>query len=108
MTSSEARRYDAIVIGGGHNGIVAATVMARSGRKVLLAEAASELGGGARTEEFAPGFRVSLAHLVNRLHPEVIAALDLGRHGLDLSTGAMAPSVALSDEGDPLTLLGAY
>ena len=94
MTSSEARQYDAVVIGGGHNGIVAAAVLAKSGRKVLLVEAANELGGAARTEEFAPGFRTSLAHVLNRLHPEVIAALDLGRHGLDLSTAAMAPSVA--------------
>ena len=77
MTSSEARRYDAVVIGGGHNGLVCAAVLARSGRKVLLVEAANELGGAARTEEFAPGFRVSLAHVLNRLHPEVITALDL-------------------------------
>ena len=59
MTSSEPRQgYDAVVIGGGHNGLVCAAVLARSGRKVLLLEAGDELGGAARTEEFAPGFRV--------------------------------------------------
>jgi phytoene dehydrogenase-like protein len=108
MTSSEARQYDAVVIGGGHNGIVAAAVLARSGRKALLLEAASELGGAARTHEFAPGFRASMAHVLNRLHPEVTAALDLGRHGLDLSAAGLAPSVALSAEGKPLVLNGAY
>src|SRR4051794_20364487 len=106
MTSSE--RYDAVVIGGGHNGIVAATVLARSGRKALLVEAASDVGGAARTHEFAPGFRASMAHVLNRLHPEVIAALELGRHGLDLSAATLAPSIALSLDASPLTLNGAY
>jgi phytoene dehydrogenase-like protein len=113
MTSSEgaktvARSYDAVIIGGGHNGLVCATMLAKSGRKVLVVEAADELGGAARTEEFAPGFRVSLAHVLNRLHPEVIKALDLEKHGLALSTAALAPSVALSTDGKPLTLHGAY
>src|SRR5262245_7027228 len=113
MTSSEVmkasgKRYDAIVIGGGHNGLVCATMLGKSGRKVLVIEAANELGGAARTEEFAPGFRVSLAHMLNRLHPEVIKALDLEKHGLVLSQAALAPSVALSADGKPLTLSGAY
>ena len=56
MTSSEPRSYDAIVIGGGHNGLVCAAMLGKSGRKVLLLEAAGELGGAARTQEFAPGF----------------------------------------------------
>ena len=56
----------------------------KSGRKVLVLEAASELGGAARTEEFAPGFRVSsIAHVLNRLHPEVVKTLELERHGLN-------------------------
>ena len=105
MTSSEGKRYDAVIIGGGHNGLVCAAVLAKTGRKVLVVEAGSELGGAARTEEFTPRFRASMAHILNRLHPEVIRALELEKHGLKL--GAPAPSVALSEER-PLALLGAY
>ncbi len=101
--------YDAIVIGGGHNGLVCAALLAKSGRKVVLLEAASELGGAARTEEFAPGFRVSsVAHLLNRLHPEVVGALDLEKHGLSLAVQPPVPSLSLSAKDGPLILAGAY
>ncbi|MFN3548728.1 MAG: phytoene desaturase family protein [Mesorhizobium sp.] len=108
MTSSDAARFDAIVIGGGHNGLACAAALGRTGRKVLVLEAGPAFGGAAGTHEFAPGFRVSsLAHILNRLHPEMVAALSLQRHGLAFSTGPM-PSVALSAAGDPLVLEGAY
>ncbi|RUV01440.1 NAD(P)/FAD-dependent oxidoreductase, partial [Mesorhizobium sp. M1A.F.Ca.IN.020.03.2.1] len=107
MTSSEAN-WDAIVIGGGHNGLVAAATLAKSGRKVLLLEAGKEVGGAARTEEFAPGFRASsVAHLLNRLHPDVVKTLELERHGLKIERGDFVPSIALSKDG-PLVLHGAY
>jgi phytoene dehydrogenase-like protein len=108
MTSSDATKWDAVVIGGGHNGLVAAAVLAGSGRKVLLLEADAELGGAARTHEFHPGFRVSsVAHVLNRLHPDVVKALELERHGLSLE-GRSMPSVALSTEAGPAVLRGAY
>lgn len=101
--------HDVIVIGGGHNGLVCAALLARSGRKVLLLEAAPELGGGARTEEFAPGFRVSsVAHLLNRLHPDVVSELSLERHGLAMEPGIHIPSISLSAKEGPLVLAGAY
>ncbi|CAN7151954.1 phytoene desaturase family protein [Mesorhizobium sp. LjNodule214] len=100
--------FDAIIIGGGHNGLVAAATLAKGGRKVLVLEAADDVGGAARTEEFAPGFRVSsVAHVLNRLHPDVVKTLELERHGLQVARGDFVPTVALS-KGGPLVLYGAY
>ncbi len=76
---------------------------------MLVLEAASEIGGAARTEEFAPGFRVSsVAHVLNRLHPEVIKSLELEKHGLEISSADHLPSISLSAKDGPLTLTGAY
>ena len=76
---------------------------------MLVLEAAGDIGGAARTEEFAPGFRVSsIAHLLNRLHPDVVTTLELEKHGLQLARSAFVPSVALSTDGPPLVLHGAY
>ena len=101
--------FDAIVIGGGHNGLVAAATLGKTGRKVLVLEADGETGGAARTEEFTPGFRTSsVAHLINRLHPEVIKSLELQKHGLKLDTSPLMPTTVLSAKGAPLTLIGAY
>ncbi len=100
--------YDAIVIGGGHNALVAGTMLAKSGRKVALFEAASQLGGAARGDEFHPGFRSpGLAHVLNRLHGDVIRELDLTKHGLTFNA-AETPTVALAADGVHLVLRGAY
>jgi phytoene dehydrogenase-like protein len=78
-------RYDAIVIGGGHNGLTAAAYLARAGRKVLVLERRHVLGGAAVTEEVFPGFRFSVcSYVVSLLRPEIIRDLDLPRHGLEI------------------------
>jgi phytoene dehydrogenase-like protein len=77
--------FDAIVIGGGHNGLVAAAYLARGGRRVLVLERRHVLGGAAVTEEIVPGFRFSAAsYVVSLLRPEIIRDLDLPHHGLEI------------------------
>jgi phytoene dehydrogenase-like protein len=77
--------YDAIVIGGGHNGLVSAAYLARAGKKVLVLERRHVLGGAAVTEEVFPGFRFSVcSYVVSLLRPEIIRELDLPRHGLEI------------------------
>src|SRR5690349_19268411 len=78
-------RYNAIVIGGGHNGLTAAAYLARAGRKVLVLERRHILGGAAVTEEVFPGFKFSVcSYVVSLLRPEIIRELDLPRHGLEI------------------------
>jgi phytoene dehydrogenase-like protein len=77
--------YDAIVIGGGHNGLIHAAYLARAGRKVLVVERRHVLGGAAVTEEIFPGFKYSVcSYVVSLLRPEIIRELDLPRHGLEI------------------------
>jgi phytoene dehydrogenase-like protein len=78
-------KYNAIVIGGGHNGLTAAAYLARAGRKVLVLERRHVVGGAAVTEEVFPGFRFSVcSYVVSLLRPEIIRDLDLPRHGLEI------------------------
>jgi phytoene dehydrogenase-like protein len=80
-----AQKYDAIIIGGGHNGLVTAAYLAKAGRKVLVLERRYVLGGAAVTEEVFPGFHFSVcSYVVSLLRPEIIRDLDLPRHGLEI------------------------
>jgi phytoene dehydrogenase-like protein len=78
-------RYDAVIIGGGHNGLISAAYLARAGMKALVLEKRHVLGGAAVTEELYPGFRFSVfSYVVSLLRPEIIRELQLPRHGLDI------------------------
>ena len=81
MADSAAR--DALIVGGGHNGLVCAAYLASAGLKVTVLERRGIVGGAAVTEEFHPGYRNSVAaYTVSLLNPKVIRDLDLPRHGL--------------------------
>jgi phytoene dehydrogenase-like protein len=80
---SSPRRYDAVVIGAGHNGLTAAFYLARAGLSTLVLERRDIIGGCAVTEEIAPGCRASTtSYIASMLRPEVIRDLDLPAHGL--------------------------
>ncbi len=75
--------YDAIVIGGGHNGLTCGAYLSRASKKVLVLERRSLIGGAAVTEEFSPGFRTStFSYVMSLLHPKVIRDLELRELGL--------------------------
>jgi phytoene dehydrogenase-like protein len=98
--------YDVVVIGGGHNGLVCATYLAKSGHKVAVLEARDSLGGCASTREFVPGFKVSdCAQWLHQLAPQIIKDLQLEQHGLAYSARNL-PTVALAQDGSHLTLTG--
>jgi phytoene dehydrogenase-like protein len=100
---SAAKKFDSIVIGGGHNGLVCAAYLARGGRSVLVLEAAHRLGGAAVTREFAPGFRVSAcAHLLHLMSPALIRELSLEAQGLKFAAQGL-PTVALSADARHLS-----
>lgn len=95
----DSRQYDAVIIGGGHNGLVCACYLAGAGFKVRVLERRPVVGGAAVTEEFHPGFRNSTAsYTVSLLHPKVIADLRLAEHGLRILERPLANFLPLSED----------
>ncbi len=94
----DSTHRDAVIIGGGHNGLVCAAYLAAAGLKVTVLERRSVVGGAAVTEEFHPGFRNSVAaYTVSLLNPKVIRDLDLPRHGLRVVERKLSNFLPLDD-----------
>ena len=93
---------DAIIIGGGHNGLVCANYLAMSGKSVCVLERRSIIGGAAVTEEFHPGFRNSVAsYTVSLLNPKIIKDLKLHDHGLKIVERAVNNLLSLIHISEP-------
>lgn len=98
-----AGSFDVAIVGGGHNGLVAAAYLSRLGRRVIVLERRRTPGGAAATEEIAPGFRASIgADVCGRLLPEVVEDLNLAARGVELLP--MDPEVIALGDGSSLRL----
>ena len=77
--------WDAIIVGGGHNGLVCAAYLAKAGRKVLVLERRHVLGGAAVSEEIFPGYTFSAcSYVVSLMRPKIIRDLELAKHGMEV------------------------
>jgi phytoene dehydrogenase-like protein len=96
-----AGSYDAIVIGAGHNGLIAAAYLSRAGKKVLVLERNDRVGGATVTREIFPGYRFTeFSYVVSLLRPDIIRDLELPRHGLKILP--LPSTVTPMDNGDYL------
>src|ERR1700740_2738735 len=95
---------DAVIIGGGHNGLIAAFYLAKAGFKPLVLARSAQVGGAAVTDQFHPGFRCStLAHSAGPIRPDVVRDMQLEKHGLKFIRPETCVT-ALSPDGRALSL----
>ena len=91
-------RYDSINIGAGHNGLVCAAYLAKSGQRVLVLEASATPGGLGASREFHPGFHATVAHSVSHFPASIAADLKLASHGFEANAKTLS-TIGLSAEG---------
>src|SRR5580693_8894596 len=104
MSENNSARRDIVIIGGGHNGLVAAFYLAKAGFKPLVLERRAQVGGAAITEEFHSGFRCStLAHNAGPLRADIVRDMQLEKHGLKFTTPEVN-TVSLLPDGRALVL----
>ena len=96
-------RYNSIIIGAGHNGLVCAAYLAQGGQRVLVLEASDTAGGLAASREFHPGFHTSVAHSVSHFSRKIASDLKLASHGFE-TTSQLLPTVGLSADKDHVIL----
>ena len=96
--------YDAIVIGGGHNGLIAAAYLGKAGKRVLLLESSTRLGGAMTTAEISPDYRISTAtHLLDTLPRQIEKDLKLAQHGLRFAMRGV-PTIVLDRDHNHIRL----
>jgi len=93
--SDGSAHYDSIIIGAGHNGLVCAAYLAKSGQRVLVLEASDTPGGLGASREFHPGFHASVAHSISHFSQNVASDLNLAAHGFEATTETL-PTIGLS------------
>ena len=98
-------RYDSIIIGAGHNGLVCAAYLAQSGQRVLVLEASDTPGGLAASREFHPGFHATVAHSVSHFSTKIAKDLKLASHGVE-TTQTSLPTIGLSLHNENVVVQG--
>lgn len=99
------QKYDTIIIGAGHNGLICATYLAKKKQRVLVLEASNTVGGLASSREFHPGFKVSVAHTLSLFSSKVAKDLNLAAYGFEFNAKPIS-TIGLNTAGEHVTISG--